>query len=146
MPGYRQGNEDLFKFRVMNGMGIFRTNWLLAGLVILPVSAFAQGANYNVQTMNFDMWCQEQAHLAPERCDKRTTEDNDAFEAYRAKIEQYEIPYLQAKQKQDARWTTMSCTKDPVDKSHLAEPADPVVAAAAQSIGRSAPAAALSCA
>ena len=47
--------------------------------------------------MNFDLWCQEQAHLPPDRCDKRMPEDEKTFEAYRAKIEQYEIPYLQQK-------------------------------------------------
>ena len=65
----------------------------------MPQSASAQGANYSVQTMNFDMWCQEQQHLAPERCDKRLPEDDAAFTAFRAKIEAYEIPYLEDKKK-----------------------------------------------
>ena len=40
--------------------------------------------------MNFDLWCQEQAHLPIARCDKRTPEDEKTFEAYRAQIEQCE--------------------------------------------------------
>ena len=53
------------------------------------------GKNYDVKTMNFDLWCQEQAHLPATRCDKRTPEDEKTFEAYRAQIERYEVPYLQ---------------------------------------------------
>lgn len=67
----------------------------LVALVALPVHA--QSTRYDVKTMNFDLWCQEQAKLPPDRCDKRTPEDDKAFEAYRAKIEKYEIPYLQRK-------------------------------------------------
>ena len=72
----------------------------LAGLTLLLASgASAQtGKNYDVKTMNFDMWCQEQAHLPADRCDKRTAEDEKTFEDYRAKIERYEIPYLQQQQ------------------------------------------------
>lgn len=66
---------------------------LLAG--VLP--AHAQTERYDVKTINFDLWCQEQAKLPPDRCDKRTAEDEKTFEAYRAKIEKYEIPYLQRK-------------------------------------------------
>lgn len=73
----------------------------VAALTLLASAASAQtGQNYNVQTMNFDMWCQEQAHLPADRCDKRTAEDEKTFEAYRDQIEQYEIPYLQEKQKE----------------------------------------------
>jgi hypothetical protein len=85
----------------------------------LPVGAWAptalaQGANYDVKTINFDLWCQEQQHLAPERCDKRTPEDEKDFEAYRAKIEQYEIPYLRQKQN-DIALDRNVLNKDPVD-------------------------------
>ena len=40
-----------------------------------------------VQTLNFDMWCQETQHLAPDRCYKRLAEDEAVFEAYRAQVE-----------------------------------------------------------
>lgn len=103
----------------MKRMGYLRTGWIAAALVALPVAtwaptALAQGANYDVKTINFDLWCQEQQHLAPERCDKRTPEDEKDFEAYRAKIEQYEIPYLQQKQN-DIALDRNILNKDPVD-------------------------------
>ena len=103
----------------MSRMGYFRTGWIAAVLMALPAAAWAptalaHGANYDVKTINFDLWCQEQQHLAPERCDKRTPDDEKDFEAYRAKIEQYEIPYLQQKQK-DIALDRNILNKDPVD-------------------------------
>ena len=95
-------------------MGFSRAKWLAALLVLAPVGALAQGSNYDVKTMNFDMWCQEQQHLDPDRCDKRLPEDEKTFEAYRDKIEQYEIPYLQQKQK-DIALDRGILNKDPVD-------------------------------
>src|SRR3569623_509023 len=81
------------------GMGL-----LVAALFVpaatLPVSAQRSNGNYPVMEMNFDLWCQEQAGYSAERCDKRTAQDQAAFDAYRAKFEAYEIPYLQ--QKNDA--------------------------------------------
>ena len=66
--------------------------------VLLGAPAVAQrNGNYDVKTMNFDLWCQEQAGLPAERCDKRTPQDEATFEAYRNKVEAYEIPYLQQK-------------------------------------------------
>ncbi|HEX2593627.1 MAG TPA: hypothetical protein VHL34_19160 [Rhizomicrobium sp.] len=69
--------------------------------IVLPASA-QQNPNdrtsrYAVQEMNFDLWCQQNEGLPPERCDKRLPEDNEKFEAYRALVEKYEIPYLQSK-------------------------------------------------
>ena len=78
-----------------------------------PASAQRNG-NYPVTEMNFDLWCQEQAGLPAERCDKRTPEDNAAFEAYRAKVEAYEIPYLQQKANA-ARMDRDIMRNDPVD-------------------------------
>ncbi len=72
---------------------------MMAALFVSP--ALAQGSrNYDVKTMNFDLWCQEQAHLPVARCDKRTPEDVKTFEAYRAQIERFEVPYLQERQKE----------------------------------------------
>jgi hypothetical protein len=70
----------------------------LVAPVLVPLAAQAQTTRYDVKTINFDLWCQEQAKLPADRCDKRTPEDEKTFEAYRAKIEKYEIPYLQHKQ------------------------------------------------
>ena len=73
---------------------------LAASLLALCTStAVAQtDSNYNLPGMNFDMWCQEQAHLPPDRCDKRTAEDDKAFEIHRQGVDQYEISHLQQEQ------------------------------------------------
>ncbi|MBV9991233.1 MAG: hypothetical protein JOZ72_08050 [Alphaproteobacteria bacterium] len=71
-----------------------------AALFALPAvvsSSHAQTERYDVKTMNFDLWCQEQAGLPPDRCDKRLPDDEARFEAYRAKIEKYEVPFLERK-------------------------------------------------
>ena len=89
---------------------------LLAALLLCCGGANAQGGrNYDVKPMNFDLWCQEEAHIAPDRCDKRLPEDDDAFNAYRAKIEAYEIPYLQ-QQNRNARIDTDILHNDPTDR------------------------------
>ena len=95
-------------------MGWFRAGWFWAALAILPAAAFAQGGNYPVRTMNFDLWCQEEQHLDPDRCDKHLPADEQTFEAYRDKIEQYEIPYLQEKQNEISLDRNI-LHKDPVD-------------------------------
>jgi hypothetical protein len=89
---------------------------LLASAAMMPVRGQTyRGGNYPVQEMNFDIWCQEEAGLPPERCDKRTDQDEAAFEAYRAKVEAYEIPYLQQKSNA-ARLDTDIMRNDPVDR------------------------------
>ena len=66
--------------------------------MVWAMPALAQnGKNYDTKTMNFDLWCQETAHLPVDRCDKRTPDDEKTFEAFRDQIERYEIPYLQQK-------------------------------------------------
>jgi hypothetical protein len=98
--------------------GYFRTIGLaalaLAPCLALSGAALAQGSNYPVKTMNFDLWCQEQQHLDPDRCDKRLPGDEKDFEAYRSTIERYEIPYLQQKQN-DIALDRGILNKDPVD-------------------------------
>ena len=68
----------------------------MAILACGPAQAQRNG-NYQGKEMNFDLWCQEQAGLPVERCDKRDPQDEATFQAYRAKVEAYEIPYLQQK-------------------------------------------------
>ena len=85
-----------------------------AAALALALPAAAQRSNYNVKEMNFDLWCQEQAGLPADRCDKRSAQDEAAFEAYRAKVEAYEIPYLQQKNK-DLRIDRDILRGDPVD-------------------------------
>jgi len=72
--------------------------------------------------MNFDLWCQEQAGLPAERCDKRSAQDEATFEAYRAKVEAYEIPYLQQKASA-ARLDRDILRADPVDNPLKNDPA-----------------------
>jgi hypothetical protein len=93
-----------------------------AALAALVSRADAQSGGYNLQEMNFDLWCQEEQHLPPERCDKRLPADDAAFEAYRDKIEQYEIPYLQKKQ-DEQQFDRVILHNDPVDNP--TEPSQP---------------------
>lgn len=95
---------------------------LTLALGLLAFGASAQtGQNYDVKTMNFDMWCQEQAHLPADRCDKRTPEDEKTFEDYRAKIERYEVPYLQEQQRDLAIHRDVM-QNDPVDNPLSQDP------------------------
>lgn len=104
----------------MKMMGYRLAGMLIAVLAALP--AQGQQNNYRVQEMNFDLWCQEQAGLPPDRCDKRTDADEAAFEAYRSKVEAYEIPYLQQKDNA-ARLDRNILRADPVDNPLKNDPA-----------------------
>src|ERR1700690_118922 len=73
--------------------------------------------NRDIKTMNFDLWCQEEAALPPARCDKRTPEDESAFEAHLAAIERYEIPYRSVQYDQ-ARVNRDIMNNDPIDNPH----------------------------
>lgn len=98
----------------------------LATVLALLVTAIAtasmgQGGSYKLRTMNFDMWCQETRHLPPERCDKRLPSDEKQFEAYRAKVEKYEIPYMKGREHgQQLDRTIMHY--DPVDNPVTKDP------------------------
>jgi hypothetical protein len=108
-------------------MVVMTRKWMLAAAVAGLTLADAQGQqNYNVQTINFDLWCQETQHLPADRCDKRTPEDEQAFEEYRAKVEKYEIPYLQNKEN-GAQLNREILHSDPIDN-----PVDKDPSAAAQ--------------
>ncbi len=101
---------------VMSSMNMLRILSMAAVTAAFFVSpAFAQGGrNYDVKTMNFDLWCQEQAHLPAARCDKRTPEDEKNFQVYRTQIERYEVPYLQQRQR-DLSINRDIMHSDPVD-------------------------------
>ena len=109
----------------MARMDVLRTIRFAGLVALLPVFcstwALAQGANYAVKTMNFDLWCQEQQHLAPERCDKRLAADELEFNKWRSAIERYEVPYLQQKQNEIALDRNI-LHKDPVDNPSVREP------------------------
>ena len=86
---------------------------LLLTDAISAQSTAQRNNNYAVKEMNFDLWCQLQANLPAARCDKRTAQDEATFQAYRAKVEAYEIPYLQRKNA-DARLDRSSLHADPI--------------------------------
>lgn len=98
----------------MKTIGIVAAGFALA---VLATRAGAQ-APYALHEMNFDMWCQEEQHLPPERCDKRLPQDDAAFQAYSNKIENYEIPYLQQKKKEQTV-NSVIIHNDPVDHPTL---------------------------
>src|ERR1700748_2046244 len=88
-----------------------------AAVLLMSGAADAQSAGGGavpLTEMNFDMWCQQEANLPPERCDKRLPQDDARFDAYRKKIENYEVPYLQDReQKQNLNQILLH--NDPVD-------------------------------
>ena len=98
---------------LMNKARVLSVAAMMAALFVAPASAQG-GRNYDVKTMNFDLWCQEQAHLPIARCDKRTPEDEKTFESYRTQIERYEVPYLQQRQ-HDLSINRDIMHNDPVD-------------------------------
>jgi hypothetical protein len=81
----------------------------------------AQGGSLDLHPLNFDLWCQETQHLPPDRCDRRTARDEADFEAYRAKVEKYEIPYLKGRENGQQLDRTI-LHNDPVDKPVSQDP------------------------
>lgn len=97
---------------------------ILVAVLVVAAAGFAATSptvaqptpNPDIETMNFDLWCQEQAALPAARCDKHAPEDESAFEAYRAKIERYEIPGSSAQYNQ-GRVNRDIMNTDPIDNS-----------------------------
>jgi len=83
-------------------------------VLALPVSA-QQQSTYDVKTINFDLWCQEQANLPPDRCDQRLPEDEKKFEAFRATVERYELSHLQDKER-ERNFDKNLLHNDPIDQ------------------------------
>jgi hypothetical protein len=80
-------------------MKALKPSLLLAAMALLfAAPAAAQGGALELTPMNFDLWCQETQHLPADRCDKRLPNDEADFEAYRDKVEKYEIPYLKGRE------------------------------------------------
>jgi hypothetical protein len=87
----------------------------VAASLALVTSAGAQSnLNHDDNTMSFDLWCQERAALPSARCDKRTPEDQRAFDAYQARLDHYEIPYRSAQYNQ-GRLNRDIMNSDPID-------------------------------
>jgi hypothetical protein len=83
--------------------------------VVVPANSQPNPAP-DAKTMNFDLWCQGQAALPPERCDKRTPEDERAFEVFQAKLERFDVPNRSA-QFDQGRVNRDIMNTDPVDNS-----------------------------
>ena len=86
--------------------------------VTLAAGAQAQmppTTTYDVKTMNFDLWCQETAHIDPDRCDKRLPPDEQAFDSYRGTIEKYELSHLKDKER-EFNIDQNLIHKDPIDE------------------------------
>lgn len=82
----------------MLAVGLFAAFMLLltdAGRAQTGDQSLGGRQNYAVQSMNFDLWCQETQRYAVDRCDERRVEDVREFENYRSIIERYELQYLQ---------------------------------------------------
>jgi hypothetical protein len=92
---------------------------ILLGVFAGP--ATAQSENYPVEDTNFDLWCQEQAHLSPQRCDRRTADDERAFEDFQRQIDPYEIPYLRRKQA-EFEFQRDVLENDPIDNPVTQDP------------------------
>jgi hypothetical protein len=88
-----------------------------AGVALLGSAAGQSSPDRGVETMNFDLWCQEQAALPSARCDKRTPEDEKAFEAYQTTLEHYDIPYRSVQYDQ-GRVNRDIMNTDPIDNPH----------------------------
>jgi len=84
--------------------------------------ASAQTPYQNVQGSNFDLWCQEHEKLPPERCDRRTPEDEKTYQAYRNKIGDYEEKLRLDRQREEERDRTI-LHNDPIDNPGAQEPA-----------------------
>jgi hypothetical protein len=95
---------------------------IVAALVAFGLPASGQGGPYDLKTMNFDLWCQETQHLAPDRCDKRLPDDEATFEAYRAKVEKYEVPYMRSREN-GQQLDRAILHNDPVDNPITQDPA-----------------------
>jgi hypothetical protein len=104
-------------------MGMMTRTILLAFVAAaFATNAGAQSAALPLTNMNFDLWCQEEQNLPADRCDKRTPQDEQAFEAYRDKIEKYEIPYLEKKE-QERNFNRAILHSDQLD--HPTQPNEP---------------------
>jgi len=116
--GYRTQRRERMVVHMIRSLprALFAASALFAISATVDASpALAQSqTTYDVKTINFDLWCQEQANLPPDRCDKRLPADEQQYEAFRDKVEKYEIPYLKDKQR-TAEFNDNIMNHDPVD-------------------------------
>jgi hypothetical protein len=101
--------------------GMMRVGLLAVAATVL-IGGGANAQSVPLTEMNFDLWCQQEANLPPARCDKRLPEDDARFDAYRKKIQDYEVPYLQQRE-QNQHLNQVLLHNDPVD--HPTDPSQP---------------------
>jgi hypothetical protein len=107
-------------------LSMLRLVGLSAAALLMIVQAGAQPLNYDVKTINFDLWCQEQANLPPSRCDKRLPEDEQRYETFRNTIEKYEVSHLKDRQK-EKNFDSTILHNDPVDEPPTTQNSKPDV-------------------
>lgn len=95
---------------------------LLVAAAFVAFAPRVSAQSVHLTEMNFDMWCQEEQHLPPERCDKRLPQDDAAFKAYQGLIQNYEVPYRQQRDQQNT-FNRVILHNDPVD--HPSQPNQP---------------------
>jgi hypothetical protein len=92
----------------------FKIGIRACGVILAVVNVCAAQPAREGATLNFDLWCQEEARLPITRCDSRTPEDQQAFEAHRAALEHYDIPHRSARYNQ-GRVNRDIMNADPID-------------------------------
>ena len=104
-----------------NSPALFLTAILIG---VVAGGAGASARDYGLVAMNFDLWCQEAAHLPAERCDSRTAADEKAFEEFQQDLSPYEAQNL--RQAQQEQWLDRDfLDNDPIDNPSLRNPATP---------------------
>ena len=58
-----------------------------------PINTSSPSLSYNIKTLSFDRWCQDEQHYPASRCEQRLSGDVVAFEDYRAQVERYDLQY-----------------------------------------------------
>jgi len=96
--------------------------FLLALLIGVMVNgARASARDYGLVAMNFDLWCQEEAHLPVHRCDQRTGVDEKAFEDFQHEIGPFETQNLRRAQRE--HWLERDFMEnDPIDNPVMRDP------------------------
>ena len=106
--------QDVFDGRLPlpSGAAVVLLLSLLTG--VLADTGPASARDYGLATMNFDLWCQEEAHLPVHRCDRRTMADEKAFEDFQQELSSYEAQNLRSAQRE--QWLDRDFLEnDPID-------------------------------
>lgn len=92
---------------------------LLVGAVVPAGPASAR--DHALDTMNFDLWCQEEAHLPARQCDQRTAADEQAFEDFQQELDPYKAQQLREAQRD--QWLDQDFLEnDPIDNPQMHDP------------------------